>query len=260
MRSAKMNAITPPKLMPPFHSAAAIGTFPIEQTKLMIAMNGPTITFSIDVNQPCPCRNTSFQTLRRYEHRQQSGDRVPDDELAAQHLEVGDRVAGGVGPRGPRPQLRATTAHARARPGARRSRRPSPSGRGRRPSRPTAVASRARLAISLVTTSEPVSASSTIMIGPPMNSAAANCQPMSTTSTMPSSSTRFVDANMKIIAVVKSAPFWNRDFDIAVAAYEHDDDTMPSPLARRDRRARGDHPSPAATSRATRTPGPRPRA
>ena len=37
---------------------------------------------------------------------------------------------------------------------------------------------------------------------------------------------------MKIIAVVKSAPFWNSDFAIAVAAYEHDDDTMPQPLAR----------------------------
>ena len=56
------------------------------------------------------------------------------------------------------------------------------------------------------------------MIGPPTNSAAANCQPISTISTTPSSITRLVDANMKIIAVVKSAPFWNSDFAIAVAA------------------------------------------
>ena len=49
---------------------------------------------------------------------------------------------------------------------------------------------------------------------------------------MPSSMTRFVEANMKIIAVTKSAPFWNSDLPIADAAYEHDDDTMPSPLAR----------------------------
>ena len=41
MRSAKMNEITPPKEMPPFHRAAASGTLPIEQTKLMMAMNGP---------------------------------------------------------------------------------------------------------------------------------------------------------------------------------------------------------------------------
>ena len=32
IRSAKMNATTPPKLMPPFHSTAASGTLPIEQT------------------------------------------------------------------------------------------------------------------------------------------------------------------------------------------------------------------------------------
>ena len=69
------------------------------------------------------------------------------------------------------------------------------------------------------------------MIGPPTNSAAANCQPSSTMSTIPSSRTRFVDANMKMSAVVRSAPFWNSDFAIAVAAYEQDDDAMPSPLA-----------------------------
>ena len=34
IKSAKMNEMTPPKLMPPFHSTAASGTLPIEQTKL----------------------------------------------------------------------------------------------------------------------------------------------------------------------------------------------------------------------------------
>ena len=29
------------------------------------------------------------------------------------------------------------------------------------------------------------------------------------------------------IAAMKSAPFWNSDFDIADAAYEHDDETIP---------------------------------
>ena len=56
------------------------------------------------------------------------------------------------------------------------------------------------------------------MIGPPMNSAAANCQPMSTTSTMPSSTTRLVEANMKTMADTKSAPFWNSDLAMADAA------------------------------------------
>ena len=41
IRSAKMKASTPPKLMPPFQSTAASGTFPIEQTKLSIATSGP---------------------------------------------------------------------------------------------------------------------------------------------------------------------------------------------------------------------------
>src|SRR5580704_4501730 len=43
IRSAKMNASTPPMLMPPFHSTAARGMFPTEQTKEMIATSGPTI-------------------------------------------------------------------------------------------------------------------------------------------------------------------------------------------------------------------------
>ena len=41
IRSAKMNAITPAKLMPPLQSTAASGTFPIEQTKLSTAITGP---------------------------------------------------------------------------------------------------------------------------------------------------------------------------------------------------------------------------
>jgi hypothetical protein len=36
-----MNAITPPKLIPPFHSTAASGTLPIEQTNEKIATTGP---------------------------------------------------------------------------------------------------------------------------------------------------------------------------------------------------------------------------
>src|SRR5215208_4522252 len=40
-RSAKMNASTPPKLIPPFQSTAASGTLPIEQTKLPMATSGP---------------------------------------------------------------------------------------------------------------------------------------------------------------------------------------------------------------------------
>ena len=49
-----MNATTPPKLMPPFHSAAARGTLPIEQTKLRMAMSGPTTAFSTEDARPWP--------------------------------------------------------------------------------------------------------------------------------------------------------------------------------------------------------------
>ncbi len=40
------------------------------------------------------------------------------------------------------------------------------------------------------------------MMMPPTNSLTANCQPISTIRTMPSSITRFVDANMKTMAAM----------------------------------------------------------
>src|SRR6266446_5970184 len=43
IRSAKMKAITPPKLMPPFHNTAASGILPTEQTNEMTATSGPTM-------------------------------------------------------------------------------------------------------------------------------------------------------------------------------------------------------------------------
>ncbi|HEX8977809.1 MAG TPA: hypothetical protein VF781_14975 [Solirubrobacteraceae bacterium] len=41
MRSAKMKAITPAKLIPPLHSTAASGTLPTEQTNDSTAITGP---------------------------------------------------------------------------------------------------------------------------------------------------------------------------------------------------------------------------
>ena len=105
MRSAKMKAITPPKLMPPPHRAAASGTLPIEHTQLATAMNGPTMAFSSVVQKPWPWRNRAFQHVVRHQHGQQAGHRVADDQLLAQHGDVGHRVARGVRPGGRRPQL-----------------------------------------------------------------------------------------------------------------------------------------------------------
>ena len=99
MRSPKMNAITPPKLMPPCQSAAAMGTLPIEQTKLMMAMNGPTMTFSQRGPEAVPGEEDAVPGLGGDHDGQESGDAVAEDEFAAQHREVGDRVARGVGPR-----------------------------------------------------------------------------------------------------------------------------------------------------------------
>ena len=45
-----------------------------------------------------------------------------------------------------------------------------------------------------------------------------NCQPMKIQMTIPSSKTRFVDANWNAIAEAKLAPFANIDFAIAIAA------------------------------------------
>ena len=62
------------------------------------------------------------------------------------------------------------------------------------------------------------SASKMIMIGPPMNSARVNCQPISRARMMPSSTTRLVEAISNAIAAVKLAPWRNSDRARATAA------------------------------------------
>src|SRR5947209_15583070 len=70
------------------------------------------------------------------------------------------------------------------------------------------------------------------MTTPPTYSATANCQPRRMRSTTPSSMTRLVDANMNTMAEMKSAPFSYNDLAMAVAAYEHEEDTIPKKVAR----------------------------
>ncbi len=62
IRSAKMKAITPPKLMPPRQRTAASGTFPTEQTKLKTATNGPISAPHISETRPWPWRNSFDHT------------------------------------------------------------------------------------------------------------------------------------------------------------------------------------------------------
>src|SRR5439155_10410678 len=74
-------------------------------------------------------------------------------------------------------------------------------------------------------------ARSTTMTTPPENSAAANCQPIRTARMIPSSMTRFVEANSKAIAAVKFAPLRKIERASATAAYEQDDDAAPRSVA-----------------------------
>src|SRR6202050_1608814 len=63
IRSARMKATTPPKLIPPFHSTAASGTLPIEQTKLSSEMTGPITGPQSFAPSGCPARNRCRQAL-----------------------------------------------------------------------------------------------------------------------------------------------------------------------------------------------------
>ncbi len=74
------------------------------------------------------------------------------------------------------------------------------------PARPLPACWRAAWMSRLRTNSRNATAISTIMIGPPMNSARVNCQPISSPMMMPSSMTRLVLAISKAIAAVKPAP------------------------------------------------------
>src|SRR5205085_2100030 len=79
--------------------------------------------------------------------------------------------------------------------------------------------------------SRKTSASRTIMSGPPTNSPSVNCQPRTSAIRIPSSATRFVEANSKAVEAVKSAPRRKSERASATAAYEHDDDAAPRPVA-----------------------------
>ncbi len=61
-------------------------------------------------------------------------------------------------------------------------------------------------------------ASSTTISRPPSSSAPRNCQPSRMSNTSPSSKTRLVDANSKMIALAIVAPLRNKDRAIATAA------------------------------------------
>src|SRR5438874_4969988 len=75
------------------------------------------------------------------------------------------------------------------------------------------------------------SAIRTTINGPPRNSAAANCHPISTIIMMVNSATKLVEASSNAIAAVKSAPLRKIERARATAAYEQEDDAAPRPHA-----------------------------
>ena len=85
IRSAKMNAITPPKLMPPFHSTAASGTLPTEQTKLKTATSGPMIGPQTFANVPW--------WVRKSERHHESGTQAASIPAATRPIAMSRRTA-----------------------------------------------------------------------------------------------------------------------------------------------------------------------
>src|SRR6516165_6174365 len=217
-----MKAMTPPKLMPPFHSTAASGTLQIEQTKDTIATIGPTIgPHSADQ----PGRSTKKKSCQN---------------LSGTHAAMAPAIN--------RPKTRSrriashsmtNTCETEVKPCGEKSRcqnEPSPlmdmsiaAWPSIEPAIPRSACSRAASTSRGRTNSRNRTASTTIISGPPTNSAAVNCQPISRARMMPNSTTRLVEPISKAIAAVKLAPLRNKDRAKATAAYEHDDDAAPSP-------------------------------
>ena len=106
IRSAKMNAITPPKLIPPDQRTAARGTFPTEQTNERIAITGPTITFSTAATGPEASDRKSALKKLSPSRPMNPASTKPADDLLPQHLPVAAEVVGDVRPgRGARQPL-----------------------------------------------------------------------------------------------------------------------------------------------------------
>jgi hypothetical protein len=95
------------------------------------------------------------------------------------------------------------------------------------PSLPCSTSRRASSTSRRVRKRRKSSARKTIISGPPTYSPSVNCQPSTSAITMPSSTTRFVDASSNAIAEVKSAPFRNSVRASATDAYEQEDEAIP---------------------------------
>src|SRR6476661_6156886 len=215
-----MNAMTPPKLMPPLHNTAASGTLPIEQTNDAIETIGPHSTDNVG------------WLLRKRLCQNESGTHAAMAPAINKPAIRSRRIAA---------HSITNTCETAVKPCADASRRqngPSPAtdmSMAAWPSIDPATPRSAWVRASSMrrdrTKIRNSPARITIMIGPPTNSAAVNCQPINSARITPSSTTRLVDAISKAIAAVKFAPLRNSERASATAAYEHDDDAAPNTVA-----------------------------
>jgi hypothetical protein len=211
IRSAKMNATTPPKLMPPFHSTTASGTFPIEQTNEAIATTGPISgPHSLAASGSC---------AKKKDCQNASGTQAAMAPATSSPMTRSRRMAAH--------SITNTllTAVKPSRDSSRRANEPSRSTDmsiaacpSIEPATPRAACSRAGSSSRERRKRRNSTARSTIISGPPVNSARVNCQPISRARMTPSSITRLVEAISNAIAAVKSAPLSSSDRASATAA------------------------------------------
>ena len=224
IRSAKMNATTPPKLMPPFHSTPASGTLPIEQTKLSMLTTGPISGPQTLASARVPDEEQVAPEAVRHPSRhgsgnEQTGHDVADDSGPFHYEDVGHR--GDALPRAEAlPQAALTLdAHVHRRVTFHRPRQ-------------------ALFGLCLGRLEEPLTQEQAEEEGDQDDHERSTYElgqgelpPMSRARMTPSSTTRLVEAISNAMAAVKLAPLRNSDRARATAAYEHDDEAAPRPAA-----------------------------
>ena len=201
-----MNAITPENEIPPAHSTAASGTLPIEHTNESTATSGPTITFSgIRIQAGASVRKSPLKKLIGSSATKPAITNPAP--ISFQSISQSPR------------KFWATSVQASTE--VNRRRQVSPSEPAEWCSCPVCASCaflRASSSSLRVTKSRIPAHMKAIRSSPPTNSASVNSQPRKIHITIPSSKTRFVDANWNAIAETRLAPFCSIDFAIATAA------------------------------------------
>ncbi len=220
-----MNATTPPKLMPPFHSTTASGTLPIEQTKETTATSGP-------ISGPQSSDASGWPSKKKV-RQNESGTQAAIAPAISRPMTRSRRIAA---------HSITKTCATEVKPSRENSRRVKDPGAAMDmsiaawpsidPARPRSACSPASRSSLSRRSRRNSTARTTIMIGPPTNSAAVNCQPINRARITPSSTTRLVEAISNAIAAVKSAPLRNSERARATAAYEQEEEAEPSRAAR----------------------------